>query len=182
MSNVVVAIATPLQHELVAWIAQVDDRVEVLYEPDLLPPPRYPSDHRGQLGFRREEEAQARWDELLASAEVLFGLPGDSPEGLREIVRRSERLRWVHATAAGAGEQLAAAELTPAELDRVAVTSSAGVHAVPLAEFALLGMLAFAKGLPRLLRDKAERHWDHYVVDELRGRTVLVLGLGGIGR
>jgi phosphoglycerate dehydrogenase-like enzyme len=177
-----VAIATPLEPELVERIAAVDDRVEVLYEPELLPPPRFPSDHRGNPSFRRDADGQARWEELLASADALFGLPGDSAEGLRDVVRRSERLRWVQGTAAGAGEQLAAAELTPAELERVALTTSAGVHAVPLAEFALFGLLAFAKGLPRLERDKSERRWGHYTVDELRGRTVLVLGLGGIGR
>jgi phosphoglycerate dehydrogenase-like enzyme len=181
MSRVVVAIATPLEPELVERIATVDKRVEVLYEPDLLPRTRYPGDHRG-VAITRYRDAQGRWDELLASAEVLFGLPGDSADGLRDVVRRSDRLRWVHGTAAGAGEQLAAAKLEPAELDRVAVTTSAGVHAVPLAEFALLGLLAFAKGLPRLLADKAERRWDHYPVGELRGRTVLVVGLGGIGR
>jgi phosphoglycerate dehydrogenase-like enzyme len=181
MSRVRVAIATPLEPELVARIAAVDERVEVLYEPSLLPRTRYVGDHRGHA-ISRYGEARARWDELLASAEVLFGLPGDSADGLRDIVRRSGRLRWVQGTAAGAGEQVAAAALTPRERERVAVTTSAGVHAVPLAEFALLGLLAFAKDLPRLVRDKAERRWDHYPVAELRGRTVLVLGLGGIGR
>lgn len=30
--------------------------------------------------------------ELLARAEVLFGIPDDSPEGLAAVVRRSQRL------------------------------------------------------------------------------------------
>ena len=55
------------------------------------------------------------------------------------------------------------------------------MHAVPLAEWSLFGLLAFTKGLPRLLRDTAARRWDHYPVDELRGRTVLVVGVGEIG-
>jgi phosphoglycerate dehydrogenase-like enzyme len=181
MSRVRVAIATPLEPGLVERIAAVDERLEVLYEPSLLPEPRYPSDHRGRP-LQRSPDDQARWEELLSSAEVLFGLPGDSAEGLRDVVRRSERLRWVQGTAAGAGEQVAAAGLSRRERERVAVTTSAGVHAVPLAEFALLGLLAFAKDLPRLLRDRAGRRWDHYAAGELRGRTVLVLGLGGIGR
>ena len=67
------------------------------------------------------------------------------------------------------------------ELDRVAIASASGVHAVPLAEWSLLGLLAFTKGLPRLRRDAAERRWDHYPVDELRGRTLLVVGVGEIG-
>jgi phosphoglycerate dehydrogenase-like enzyme len=63
----------------------------------------------------------------------------------------------------------------------VTVTSAGGVHAVPLAEFCLLGLLAFAKGLPRLLDDRRARRWDHYPTQELRGRTLLIVGLGKIG-
>ena len=61
------------------------------------------------------------------------------------------------------------------------VTSAAGVHAGPLAEFALLGLLAFAKDLPRLLADQRAHRWGHYPVDELSGRTLLIVGLGQIG-
>jgi phosphoglycerate dehydrogenase-like enzyme len=87
----------------------------------------------------------------------------------------------VQATSAGAGEQLGAAELSREELERVIVTSAAGVHAGPLAEFALFGLLAFARGLPRLLADQGARRWDHYPVGELSGRTLLIVGLGQIG-
>ena len=52
---------------------------------------------------------------------------------------------------------------------------------MPLAEWSLFGLLAFTKGLPRLRRDAAERRWDHYPVAELRGRTLLVVGVGEIG-
>lgn len=41
-----------------------------------------------------------------------------------------------------------AARLTADELERVLFTTSAGVHGQPLAEFAVFGVLAGAKGLP----------------------------------
>lgn len=176
-----VAIAGPLQAELVDSIRRVDPRVEVAYEPDLLPPTRYPNDHRGVEDFWRTPADERRWWGIIEAAEVLFGIPGDSPEGLAQAVRGSGRLRWVQATAAGAGEQVSSAQLSRAELERVIVTSAAGVHAGPLAEFALLGLLAFAKGLPRMLTDQRERSWGQYPVDELSGRTVLIVGLGQIG-
>lgn len=119
---------------------------------------------------------------MLGGAEVLFGLPGDSAEGLSEVVRSNPGLRWVQATAGGAGEQVAAAGLTQEELARVLITSASGVHAGPLAEFALFGLLAFAKDLPRLLADAKARRWEHRPVAELAGRTLLVVGLGTIGR
>ena len=77
--------------------------------------------------------------------------------------------------------QVRAAGLSPEELEKVIVTTSSGIHAGPLAEFCLFGLLAFTKGLPRLLRDKQEKRWDHYPTRELKGATILVVGLGNIG-
>src|SRR5699024_1004611 len=67
-------------------------------------------------------------------------------------------------------------------LARVTVTTSAGVHGGPLAEFALFGLLAGAKQLPRL-QELQERHeWpERWPMGQLAGSTVLILGLGGIG-
>ncbi len=166
---------------LVKLVRAVGEGIEVLYEPDLLPPVRYPGDHRGVDGFHRDLDAQRRWEELLDRAEVLFGLPGDSPEGLAAVVRRNPGLRWVQGTADGTGEQVKAAGLSDADLRRVVITRAIGVHGGPLAEFCLLGLLYFARGVPRLQADQRAHHWDHYPVGELRGGTVLVLGLGAIG-
>jgi phosphoglycerate dehydrogenase-like enzyme len=176
-----VAIATPIEEELLKPIRAAADGIEVLYEPDLLPAVRYPGDHRGVEGFTRDRDAERRWQELLDRAEILFGLPGDSPDGLAAVVRSNPRLRWVQGTAAGTGEQVNAAALTPEELERVTVTSASGVHVGPLAEFCLLGLLAFTKDLPRLSADQQAHHWEHYPVAELRGATLLILGLGAIG-
>lgn len=176
-----VVIAVPLESELVTQIRAVDSRVTVNYEPDLLPPTRYPNDHRGVDEFTRTPEDERRFWEMIAAGEVLFGIPGDSPEGLAEAVSVGTKLRWVQATSAGAGEQVGSAGLSADDLRRVTVTSAAGVHAGPLAEFAMLGLLAFAKGLPRLLADQRARRWGHYPVEELSGRTLLIVGLGHIG-
>jgi phosphoglycerate dehydrogenase-like enzyme len=176
-----VLIATPLEPELVRRIEHGEPRATVLYEPELLPPPRYPCDHRGADGFQRDEAGERRWRELLDRAEVLFGIPGESPEELARVVREHSGVRWIQAMYAGAGQQVRAAGLTPEELERVAVTTTSGVHAGPLAEFAMLGLLTFTKDLPRLLRDKRRRHWDHYPMRELAGQTLLVVGLGEIG-
>src|SRR3954447_4539677 len=181
-SMVTVVIATPVEGELVERLRAVDDRLDVRFEPDLLPPPRYPSDHAGDPSFTRSPEQEARFDALTAEAEILFGFPREDPDQLARVVRRAPKLRFVQATFAGAGQQLAAAQLTREELDRIAFASSSGVHATPLAEWALFGILAFTKGLPRLLADKRARRWDHYAVGELLGATLLVVGQGAIGK
>ena len=179
--RVTVAVTTPLEAGLVAIIRSADPRVAVLYEPDLLPPTRFPGDHRGDATFRRTPDQEGRWMKMLGSAEVFFGLPGDSGPGLAAAVRIAPRLRWVQGTAAGAGEQVRGAALSAGELERIAITTSSGIHGSQLAEFALLGLLAFNKDLPRLLADKAARRWDHYPVRELAGQTILIVGLGSIG-
>lgn len=174
-------IATPVEAELVARLREVDERLDVLFEPGLLPPPRFPSDHRGALDFRRPPDDEERFRGLVAGAEVLYGIPSDTPGGLAWAVRAAPGLRFLQATAAGAGEQVRAADLTAEELERVAIASASGVHAGPLAEWSLLGLLAFTKDVPRLRRDAAASRWDHYPVAELRGATLLVVGVGEIG-
>ena len=184
MTRTQVLIASPLEAELAVRIQAADPRAEVLFEPDLLPPARYPGDHRGDPSFARDAEGEARWRALLDRAEVLFGVPEDSTEGLAEVVNGLPRLRWVHATSAGAGEQVRKAGLSPEALKRVVITTSSGVHAVPLAEFAILGLLAIAKELPRFIEDQRARAWPEVrrPVRELSGQTLFLLGLGKIGR
>jgi phosphoglycerate dehydrogenase-like enzyme len=177
-----VLVATPLEPALVERIRAVDPHLEVVFAPELLPPPRYPGDHGGEPDFARAPADQRRWEALVAAAEVLFGIPGDTPDGLADAVGRAPGLRWVQATAAGAGQQVRAAGLSADDVRRVAITTASGVHAGPLAEFVLLGLLAFAKDLPRLEADKAARRWTHRPVRELRGATLVVVGLGEIGR
>ncbi len=175
-----VAVATPIEAPLVESIGDIAG-VELRHEPDLLPPTRYQGDHRGVAGFARSADDERRWQELLGSAEVLLGIPGDTAAGLAAAVRGNPELRWVQGTAAGTGETVEEADLTATELERVAITSASGVHIGPLAEFCLLGLLAFYKDLPRLREDQRTRRWEHRPVAELRGGTLLILGLGSIG-
>jgi phosphoglycerate dehydrogenase-like enzyme len=177
-----VVIATPLEPELVERLRAVDERLDIVFEPELLPPPRWPSDHIGDPTFARTPEQEARFTELVASAEIVLGYPREDPAQIAWLVRTAPQLRWVQGTFAGAGQQLAAAGLARAEVERIAWTSSVGIHATPLGEWALFGILALTKGVPRLQADKGAHHWTHYPVDEARGTTVLIAGLGEIGR
>lgn len=62
------------------------------------------------------------------------------------------------------------------------VTCSRGVSAVPIAEYCLAAMLAFEKDIPRIFLDEVPEHWNfHDPMGELAGKTVGLVGLGGIG-
>jgi phosphoglycerate dehydrogenase-like enzyme len=162
VQRVPVVIASPLEAELVDRLRAVDERLDVRFDPDLLAPPRHPTDQENTGAFERTPEQNERFARLVAGAEVLYGIPGDDPAELAKAIRTAPRLRFVQGIWAGAGQQVRAAALTPAELERVMISSASGVHAVPLAEWSLFGLLAFAKNLPRLRRDAAERSWPHY--------------------
>ncbi|MBN9139746.1 MAG: D-2-hydroxyacid dehydrogenase [Micrococcales bacterium] len=174
-----VVIATPLARELVELIAR-DERLDVVWEPELLTDPEID----WMTGPKqRTPEEQVRYEALLDSAEVLFGVPDQSGRALARTVAANPRLRWVHTIPAGGGQQVRAARLSPDALERVVFTTSAGVHATPLAEFAVLGVLAGAKRLPWLQGMQRAHRWGPREPLGLLGETtVLVVGLGRIGR
>ncbi len=66
--------------------------------------------------------------------------------------------------------------------DEVTVTNSAGVAADMMAEFAFGCMLHFTLNIPGLQADKAANRWTNRLVTPLKGKTLLVVGLGHTGQ
>src|SRR6478609_5083103 len=178
-----VAIAVPLEAELVDRIRAVDPSVTVLYDPELLPPERFPADHAGDPDFRRTPEQEVRYWDMLNKAQVLYGFPNESPAGLARIAGSNPRLEWIHAMAAGAGGAVKASGLDAVTLQKFRVTTSAGVHALPLAEFAALGILNGFKRSAELAQDQAAKLWPELRTPTrlVNGSRLVVTGLGEIG-
>jgi phosphoglycerate dehydrogenase-like enzyme len=171
-----VLITSWLEPEHVERIRNTDPRLEVIHEPELLARPRYIADHSAPV--TRTPEQESRWHSLLARAEILLDF--DKPSG-PEMARLAPNVKWVQATSAGIGEyvkQMGFAESMP---DTVFTTAS-GVHARPLAEFCIMVMLAFHKKLLISLRDQRERRWERFAAGELGGQTLVVVGVGRIGK
>jgi len=125
----------------------------------------------------REAMPRAERDLFLATAEVVVGT-FPFPKDLRS---RAPRLRWFHQIPAGASN------LRHGDLWRsdVWVTTSRGLgNTLPMAEYVLSAILYFAKGFHRAVPDRARHEFEHpaYRPRLLRGKTVCVVGLGGIGR
>lgn len=177
-----VVLATPLAPELRHLITDVDPAIELVVDDDLLPPQRFPGDHTGDPAFHRSQDQAEAFDALLAQADVLYGIPDVDAALLARSVAANPKLRWVQTMAAGGGASVRAAKLSDADLERVAFTTSAGVHGGTLAEFALFGVLAGAKDLSRLQALKSDRQWpERWAMRQVGEQTVLVVGLGGIG-
>lgn len=180
MTGLRVVIATPLEDSLVRMIRDADDRLEVVHRPELT---GVPSADWMVAAPERTAAEQREYEDYVDSAEALFGVPDQSGRALRRTVGANPRLRWVHTIPAGGGQQVRAAKLTAEKLERILFTTSAGVHAQPLAEFALFGVLTGAKQLPRLRAAQTRGEWVGREPMRLLGElTVVVVGLGGIGR
>lgn len=110
----------------------------------------------------------------VVDAEILVGQRVAS-----EIFARAERLRWFSSWAAGIETVV-----TPELLARgVAVTNASGVHGPNIAEHVLGMMLMFTRDLHGYVRRQLTHQWQREpsVIEELSGKTLLIVGLGRIG-
>lgn len=180
MSEVNVVLSLGLREELAAPIREVSRRLNVIqlswaqrrvYRGGRPVWYAYAEERRPEE--ETDEEAKANLARILAEAEVLF----TSPVIPAEITGQAPNLRWVQLTSAGLDR------LLDSELARsgVTITTASGIHAVPIGEYVMAVMLAFAKGLPGAMRSQAERSWRPYLAEELHARTVGIVGLGAIG-
>ncbi|MGP0222974.1 MULTISPECIES: D-2-hydroxyacid dehydrogenase [unclassified Paenarthrobacter] len=182
-NELIVAIAVPLEAEHVERIRAVDPAVTVLYEPDLLPPERFPADHAGDPAFKRTPEQEERYWAMLNRASILYGFPNESPAGLARIAGSNPHLQWIHAMAAGAGGAVKASGLDTETLQKFHVTTSAGVHALPLAEFSAFGILNGFKRSAEMAQDQANKVWPELRTPTklVNGSRLVIAGLGEIG-
>jgi phosphoglycerate dehydrogenase-like enzyme len=111
----------------------------------------------------------------LSELEAVFAWNFDR-SGLRDLVPRAPRLRWIQSISAGVEDLV-----SPAFADHgVVLTNAAGVYDAGLAESVLGFLLGFSA---RILEDARLEPgaWPHDGTRLLRGTTALVVGAGSIG-
>ena len=87
-------------------------------------------------------------------------------------------LKWIQLGCTGINNQV-----TEQILDgSVALCNVPGLHTVALAESVMAAMLEHAKNFKVRRSDQEKRLWRELKNDELGGRTILLIGLGGIGK
>jgi phosphoglycerate dehydrogenase-like enzyme len=170
MDEVNIAVIAPILGRDLSFASDVDPRVRV-FDANFAA-----SGHRAV----RDDSAAPGPEVLaavLAQAEVLLvGYP--VPENLAAA---SPRLVWAHHTQAGVSN-LVGTDLWDSG---VILTSSRGaVAATAIAEYVLAAAAHFARGLHAATRQKADGRFtrDGYEMLTLRGATMGVIGLGGIGQ
>lgn len=98
---------------------------------------------------------------------------------LADAVLPGGRLKWMNTLSAGV-------EHYPLDMMRergIVFTNGAGLNAIPIAEFAIMGMLTVAKSYREIVRAQERHEWltDAPGKQELYGSRALILGAGGIG-
>lgn len=114
-------------------------------------------------------------EQVLDDVEIFAGLVP------AEMLARASHLRWFHQWGAGADWLLSRPDRLPA---RVVLTNMSGLHAVQISEQIMGYILAFARNLHQAIRAQQEHRWRPAEWNELfglPGKTMLLLGLGGIG-
>ena len=162
MDQVKVALTFPAEQPLKDMIAQVSPRVHLV---DISP-------------WLRDEatspEAKARVDELLSDVEVVYvaRVPAD-------LSQRAPKLRWVQFVGTGIDSLVAAGVLG----GPFTLTNVTGTNALPIAEHCFLFMLMFVKRMQACLDLQRDHAYKREPVrpDFIEGKTLGVLGLGGIG-
>jgi phosphoglycerate dehydrogenase-like enzyme len=122
----------------------------------------------------KDEEAALA---LIGDADALIGFCEP------DIVAAGKRLRWIQLFTAGAGPCSAIPEVRQRE---IVVTNMQRISGPEIAEHSLAMLLAFTRGLHTWLPQQKQARWDQSAFParslwELKGRTMLVVGLGGIG-
>ena len=117
---------------------------------------------------------QEKIDSQIEHADVLAGTFWESSP-----IHDVKNLKWIHSFSAGVERVL-----TPEVKDsNVLVGNCSGIHAIPIAEHILGFMLLFTRCFSDTFRQQEEKVWERSKqMTELYGKTVLIVGLGHIGK
>ena len=106
-------------------------------------------------------------------------------KGTRELLAEclttfASSILWVHIKSAGI--EHCTSPTFAATPPSIAITNARGHFSSTLAEYGMLSCAYFAKKLPTLLKNHANKDWNRYSILEMRGSTLGIIGYGDIGR
>ena len=109
---------------------------------------------------------------------VVFVSHPKSREPLAKLLDELPSIEWIHSRSAGI-DFIVSETLSN---KNVIVTNAKGMYSSTLAEYTMMAISYFAKDLPRLMQQKQNKEWIKYPVEEIRGKTLGIIGYGDIGR
>lgn len=121
------------------------------------------------------ENELSRIDAVLAAG---VGLKACGANEVRKLWPYLGNLSWVHSASAGVNHLL----FDELVRSNCVVTNARGCFSNSLSEYVIMACKWFALNGFKLLENKAARSWSPYLVEELRGATIAIVGYGDIGR
>jgi phosphoglycerate dehydrogenase-like enzyme len=120
--------------------------------------------------------------EAITKLEGVEGLIGDGRWCNRELLEAAQSLRWVHVNAAGVN----LCDMETMRARNIVLTNQKRTFAPEMSDHAIALLLGLTRGLDVSLRNQFQGKWQRGSVPperlwRLEGRTMLVVGLGGIG-
>ncbi|WP_298467710.1 D-2-hydroxyacid dehydrogenase [uncultured Erythrobacter sp.] len=141
---------------------------------------------RPLLEPRLPDDLDIRW--FMTKEEALEAVPEAEigwfdmyeQEAMAATLRAATKLKWLNSIYAGL-------DFLPMDvlIERgITVTNGAGINAITIAEYVVMGMLNIAKGYREVVRAQERREWllDSPGKRELAGSKALLLGYGAIGK
>ncbi len=141
---------------------------------------------RPLLEPRLPDDLDVRW--FMTKEEALEAVPEAEigwfdmyeQEAMADTLRAATKLKWLNSIYAGL-------DFLPMDvlIDRgITVTNGAGINAITIAEYVVMGILNIAKGYRDVMRAAERREWltDSPGKRELSGSKALLLGYGAIGK
>ncbi len=100
----------------------------------------------------------------------------------QRIIQAGKALKWVQQPSAGVEHLIEIPELVDSE---IILTNMQRAYGPEIADQAIGYLLAFTRSLTHFVRTQSSQEWrssrQGVVLDELMGKTMLIIGLGGIG-
>jgi phosphoglycerate dehydrogenase-like enzyme len=100
-----------------------------------------------------------------------------------ELVRAGKNLKWVQITSAGAERVLHLSGSNDLRDSNIVLTNNQIVQGPEIADHAMAMLLTMSRNLLTYIEDRKVENWrqERFTGIELRGKTAVVIGVGGIG-
>ena len=119
-------------------------------------------------------------DEVLETVDIAFFSSDCWPERTRGIIlsiTNAKNLKWLQTFSAGVDSPFFVQLMERG----VTLSNSSGATASPIAQTAILYMLALSRDMRTWMRNQDDKKWQQHKIDELDGASLAVVGMGPIG-
>jgi phosphoglycerate dehydrogenase-like enzyme len=117
--------------------------------------------------------------ELIKDTDIMF-----AGKFSKQMFLATKKLKWIHFTGAGIDKQVFPEIIN----SNIILTNSRGIFSTAISEHTLMFMLMFNRKMNLFFQNQASKQWNRFggylggSLDELEGKTLGIIGFGGIGQ